>query len=62
MTTIMVLHVSVVITVFCEHCNPDGYNDTPCVVDYYKCPNCDKKLNIHQKFCDECGTKLDLED
>lgn len=47
---------------FCEHCNPDGYTDTPCIVDYYKCPICGKKLNIHQKFCDECGTKLDWED
>lgn len=47
---------------FCEDCNPDGYNDTPCIVDYYKCPICGKKLNIHQKFCCECGTKLEWED
>lgn len=52
---------------FCEHCvnsvDKALEEDLPCVVDEYKCPNCNKTLLLdNQKFCDECGTKLDWED
>ena len=55
---------------FCEHCVNDFdealKEDLPCVIDEYKCPNCNKTLLKtllkNQKFCDECGTKLDWED
>lgn len=46
---------------FCEHCNPDGYNDTNCVVDWNECPQCGNKLSDGSKFCPECGTRLDWE-
>ena len=51
---------------FCEHCvnsvDKALEEDLPCVVDEYKCPNCNKTLLNNQKFCDECGTKLDWEE
>lgn len=51
---------------FCEHCvhsvDKALEEDLPCVYDEYKCPNCNKTLLDNQKFCDECGTKLDWEE
>ena len=55
---------------FCKHCvdsvDKALEEDLPCVLDEYKCPNCNKTLLKtllkNQKFCDECGTKLDWED
>lgn len=43
---------------FCEHCNPDGYNDTDCSIEYYTCPICGEKGTKEKKYCD-CGQALD---
>lgn len=43
---------------FCEHCNPDGYNDTNCVKNWHTCPTCGETVYASQKRC-ECGQMLD---
>ena len=40
---------------FCIHCEPNGFNDGPCVIDEYKCPKCECILQKGTKFCSECG-------
>ena len=40
---------------FCEECKPHGWTARKCVLDAYMCPNCRRKLDKFQKFCDECG-------
>lgn len=43
---------------FCIHCKPNGWNDKPCVIDYYQCPNCEKRVYKGCKniiYCDNCG-------
>ena len=46
---------------FCVHCNPDGLNDSPCVVEKWECPKCHQKLWLHEhhNFCSNCGEKLE---
>ena len=48
---------------FCIYCNPDGYKDTPCIVDEYHCPTCNEHLykSDEYNFCPICGTPLDWE-
>lgn len=45
---------------FCEHCNSDGWNDSPCVVEEWLCPKCRQKLwrHEHPNFCPNCGEAL----
>ena len=43
---------------FCVHCKPNGWNEKPCVIDYYQCPKCGKRM--HKDFeniayCEKCG-------
>lgn len=42
---------------FCKYCEPNGWNEKPCVIDYYQCPKCGKRIlkgkNI--KYCVDCG-------
>ena len=45
---------------FCEHCNPDGYNSM-CVRDWHECPRCGTEVRSTQKYCSQCGVKLDWE-
>lgn len=50
---------------FCEHCNPNGWNAKPCVVDYYQCPKCGKRMckdfeNI--VYCEKCGQAVKWDD
>lgn len=40
---------------FCIHCEPNGFNDGPCVIDEYKCPKCESILQKGTKFCSKCG-------
>jgi hypothetical protein len=43
---------------FCIHCEPNGWNDKPCVIDYYQCPKCRKHIFKNSKnieYCVNCG-------
>lgn len=43
---------------FCEHCKPNGWNEEPCVIDYYQCPKCGKHIFKNSKnieYCVNCG-------
>lgn len=42
---------------FCVHCNPDGFDEQACVVDWYECPECHKRVGSFQTTCD-CGQRL----
>ena len=46
---------------FCIHCEPNGFNDGPCVIDEYKCPKCGCILQKGTKFCSECGQGVEWE-
>ncbi len=43
---------------FCIHCEPNGFDDGPCVIDEYKCPKCECILQKGTKFCSECGQAI----
>lgn len=43
---------------FCEHCNPDGYNDTNCYISWHTCPTCGTSVCKSNKRC-QCGQVLD---
>lgn len=40
---------------FCIHCDPNGWNKRPCVIDEYRCPSCGKYVCKGTRFCDICG-------
>lgn len=46
---------------FCHHCDPDGFDKEPCVVEYDECPSCNKRIVGYKKifYCEYCGQKLD---
>lgn len=44
---------------FCEHCNPDGWDEEPCVIDKYCCPNCNEEIMRQDKYCNHCGQAID---
>ena len=46
---------------FCMHCKPNGWNDEPCVIDYYECPTCGKRMNKDKAFCEYCGQAVKWE-
>lgn len=51
-------------TTHCIHCNPD-YDNEPCIVDKYVCPNCETKVYSFKKeikYCEICGQALDWSD
>ena len=43
---------------FCIHCKPYGWNDEPCIIDYYKCPGCGKTMSEKTAFCSNCGQEM----
>ena len=43
---------------FCEHCEPNGWNEEPCVIDEYRCPNCNQEIGRSDKCCKYCGQML----
>lgn len=43
---------------FCVHCEPDGWDKKPCIIDEYYCPNCGYRLIESAKFCPECGQAI----
>lgn len=46
---------------FCEHCDPDGFDKEPCIVEYDECSSCHKRIIDYKKifYCEYCGQKLD---
>lgn len=45
----------------CVHCEPN-WNDAnydECVIDEYRCPDCNQIVAKNRKFCPECGQALD---
>lgn len=44
---------------FCMHCKPNGWNERPCVVDYYQCPKCGRRISKGIKFCCDCGQEVE---
>lgn len=49
---------------FCEHCEPNGFEKAktiPCIVEYYECPSCKKKIHNYKNifYCRYCGQKID---
>lgn len=43
---------------FCEHCEPNGWDEEPCVIDEYRCPNCNQEIGRSDKCCKYCGQML----
>lgn len=43
---------------FCEHCEPNGWDEEPCVIDEYRCPNCNQEIGRSDKCCKYCGQIL----
>ena len=43
---------------FCERCEPNGWNEEPCVIDEYRCPNCNQEIGRSDKCCKYCGQML----
>lgn len=43
---------------FCEHCNPDGWNDE-CQEEHYKCSVCGKEELSTSNYCSNCGAKME---
>ena len=46
---------------FCIFCDPNGWNDEPCIIDEYKCPKCGRCINKGTKFCSNCGQEVKWE-
>lgn len=49
---------------FCICCNPNGFNEEPCVIDYYQCPKCGERILKNGKnieYCVNCGQAVKLE-
>ena len=49
---------------FCVHCKPNGWNEKPCVIDYYQCPKCKERIVKHGKnieYCVNCGQAVKWE-
>ena len=43
---------------FCVLCNPNGWNEEPCVIDEYRCPICNHLLSEKDRFCSYCGQAI----
>jgi hypothetical protein len=39
----------------CIHCDPNGWNKKPCIIDEYNCPKCGRYISKGTKFCSDCG-------
>lgn len=46
---------------FCMHCKPNGWNERPCVIDYYQCPKCGRRISKGIEFCCDCGQAVKWE-
>ena len=49
---------------FCHHCDPDGFDKEPCIVEYDECSSCNKRIIGYKRifYCEYCGQKLDGND
>ena len=47
---------------FCIHCDPDGWDKVPCVVDWDECPNCGYHVQDWHNYCPKCGQALSWEE
>ena len=43
---------------FCEHCEPNGWDEEPCVIDEYRCPTCNENIGRSDKYRKYCGQRL----
>mgnify|MGYP003253452252 CR=1 FL=1 len=43
---------------FCERCEPNGWDEEPCVIDEYRCPTCNENIGRSDKYCKYCGQRL----
>ena len=43
---------------YCEHCEPNGWDEEPCVIDEYRCPTCNENIGRSDKYCKYCGQRL----
>ena len=49
---------------FCMHCKPNGWDEKPCVIDYYQCPKCGERILKNGKnieYCINCGQAVKWE-
>ncbi len=49
---------------FCVNCKPNGWNEEPCVVDYYQCPKCGIRIfkdGGKTMYCERCGQEVNWE-
>ena len=46
---------------FCIHCDPNGWNKEPCIIDIHKCPKCGRYIIRRTKFCSDCGQAVKWE-
>lgn len=44
---------------FCVHCKPNGWSERPCVIDYYQCPKCERRISKGIKFCSDRGQEVE---
>ena len=46
---------------FCMHCDPDGFDKEPCIVEYSECSSCNKRIVNYKKifYCEYCGWGYD---
>lgn len=46
---------------FCMHCDPDGFDKEPCIVEYNTCPYCGENIFNYKNifYCYKCGGKID---
>lgn len=43
---------------FCERCEPNGWDEEPCVIDEYRCPTCNENIGRSDKYRKYCGQRL----
>ena len=45
---------------FCKHCDPNGWDKEPCIVEYNMCPRCEHKVGRYsdKRYCGNCGQRL----
>jgi len=47
---------------FCKHCEPNGWNKKPCIIDFYQCPKCKTRISKGTMYCARCGQAVKWDD